>query len=776
MLKSIKVPRRLLIKAVVIALACCTIIITLNESLSRPSVTQYKLKIERQIKLSFKLWVSNILLLNYRLDDSKDFWARAELIKAEKLANADNNEMWDLDPAKSSALPLDVHIPNYYKKGERKPRIQPFDARFTLGIYLEWVARNPGKPVPFHWLDWVDMSKLHKYVLSKREEKPTCAQLFDISQRNKLVEGSEIRAVLDYCFDAPEYSLGYIVKDFSGPQTTENHEVLSKSHLYSSFNPPAKIILLTESSGSYELDIKENSNDLDHSLLRSNMVESLKFDYDANPSINPLTSYKHLVEQHPPKKDPKAHSQFQITIPKELFSFDAHKAVEKLEKKRLDKGLSDMDEAYLASVRYSLGEEDPPKFFKEAKLLESHEQKWLGEHYDWRFFNGINVGGEEQLLSLHRLIRTYFNFARQHGLITWIAHGLLLSWYWNGVAFPWDTDIDVQMPITELQELGRRYNQTLVVENIGNDNFEFVGMGKYFVDVGSTLTHRTKGNGNNNIDARFIDIDTGLYIDITGLALTDTPAPERYDHLIEIDPHKKKMVEETKTDGNVNHFVKNQQLQAYNCRNNHFNTYEELSPLLLLAVENQLSYVPLNFFVTLFYEYGIEGFSEKNYRDLYFLNNFRIWVTTQIVLDYLNDPEQWVADQRPTEGDGASSRVKRLVGLLEKLQINKLSRDDHINLLYHNDIFKEFFRTQKFTAFHTQQLKELSKNSNIIYGEEATYKRVEQRLEEYRAQGNLGRPLRADLFMNKVFRHDWDYDREVEAILELQRVYDEKDN
>lgn len=155
------------------------------------------------------------------------------------------------------------------------------------------------------------------------------------------------------------------------------------------------------------------------------------------------------------------------------------------------------------------------------------------------------------------------------------------------------------MPIGELHKLGRRFNQTLVVENAGTDTNKYNGMGKYFIDVGSSITHRTKGNGNNNIDARFIDVDTGLYIDITGLALTDAPAPNRYDYIIQMDKAKQQLLDSSKNEkGETNNGIKNEQLQVYNCRNNHFSTFDELSPLILTVVENQLSYIPRNFIIS----------------------------------------------------------------------------------------------------------------------------------------------------------------------------------
>ena len=72
----------------------------------------------------------------------------------------------------------------------------------------------------------------------------------------------------------------------------------------------------------------------------------------------------------------------------------------------------------------------------------------------------------------------------------------------------------------DLHKLSLQFNQTIVVEDPED------GFGRYFLDIGSFITLREKGNGNNNIDARFIDIDTGLYIDITALALSNSETPK----------------------------------------------------------------------------------------------------------------------------------------------------------------------------------------------------------------------------------------------------------
>ena len=98
-----------------------------------------------------------------------------------------------------------------------------------------------------------------------------------------------------------------------------------------------------------------------------------------------------------------------------------------------------------------------------------------------------------------------------------------MSWYWNGAIFPYDNDLDVQMPIKQLARLGELYNQTLVVEDLRE------GFGKYLIDVGTFIHNRDISNDGNHIDARFIDVDTGVYIDITGLSNVLVNRASRYD-------------------------------------------------------------------------------------------------------------------------------------------------------------------------------------------------------------------------------------------------------
>lgn len=52
-------------------------------------------------------------------------------------------------------------------------------------------------------------------------------------------------------------------------------------------------------------------------------------------------------------------------------------------------------------------------------------------HYDIRYFKGV-VDYDVRTDTLHHLMRSYLLFFQEKGLETWIAHGTLLGWWWNG--------------------------------------------------------------------------------------------------------------------------------------------------------------------------------------------------------------------------------------------------------------------------------------------------------------------------------------------------------
>jgi hypothetical protein len=75
--------------------------------------------------------------------------------------------------------------------------------------------------------------------------------------------------------------------------------------------------------------------------------------------------------------------------------------------------------------KYGLNKSQEFKYFHEPGNDDT-----LG-HYDTRFFTEP-VPDEERSETQTHMIRSYLNFFNEHRLETWIAHGTLLGWWWNG--------------------------------------------------------------------------------------------------------------------------------------------------------------------------------------------------------------------------------------------------------------------------------------------------------------------------------------------------------
>lgn len=66
-----------------------------------------------------------------------------------------------------------------------------------------------------------------------------------------------------------------------------------------------------------------------------------------------------------------------------------------------------------------------PKYFYEPG------GSMLGNHYDSRYYKGIDNYEDRRFTQSH-MLRAYFTFFAESGMETWLAHGTLLGWWWNG--------------------------------------------------------------------------------------------------------------------------------------------------------------------------------------------------------------------------------------------------------------------------------------------------------------------------------------------------------
>ena len=131
---------------------------------------------------------------------------------------------------------------------------------------------------------------------------------------------------------------------------------------------------------------------------------------------------------------------------------------------------------------------------------------------------------------------------------------------------PWDRDIDTQVSEATLTYMINHLNQTIFHYISRDDKVER----KYVLDVNTYATERQPGLGMNIIDARWIDVQNGLYIDITGLS--------------ELQPDSEPGV--------------------VSCKNNHRYNITDLYPLKETEYEGVPAKVPYNYNEILIEEYG----------------------------------------------------------------------------------------------------------------------------------------------------------------------------
>ena len=110
---------------------------------------------------------------------------------------------------------------------------------------------------------------------------------------------------------------------------------------------------------------------------------------------------------------------------------------------------------------------------------------------------------------------------------TWLMHGSLIGWWWNGRILPWDTDLDVQVHVSSLAFLAEYYNMTIhhytvrVPPDAEGDVWDEAGR-DYLLEINPNWTNDSTDDKHNVIDARWIDTTTGLFIDITALRINQS--------------------------------------------------------------------------------------------------------------------------------------------------------------------------------------------------------------------------------------------------------------
>ncbi|KAI5288552.1 hypothetical protein KEM54_005122 [Ascosphaera aggregata] len=142
------------------------------------------------------------------------------------------------------------------------------------------------------------------------------------------------------------------------------------------------------------------------------------------------------------------------------------------------------------------------KYFREAK--------WH-YHYDGRFATQ-QIDPSQKLPHLRAMTQSYLATMADVGVESWIMHGTLLGWWWNQKIMPWDSDLDVQVSESALYFLAEHYNMTEHEYQLQDGTKR-----KFLLEINPNFVFRTKADIDNVIDARWIDMTSGLFIDITSV-------------------------------------------------------------------------------------------------------------------------------------------------------------------------------------------------------------------------------------------------------------------
>ncbi|PNY21905.1 Protein MNN4 [Tolypocladium capitatum] len=207
-------------------------------------------------------------------------------------------------------------------------------------------------------------------------------------------------------------------------------------------------------------------------------------------------------------------------------------------------------------------------------------------HYDLRFFRDEIPYGKH-LVVLRDLVRSYLAIMQEHGVETWLAHGTLLGWWWNGRIMPWDTDLDVQVSNNTLQWMGDHLNRTEYEYNSTQSQTTKT----YLLDVNPHHVEIGPGEGENIIDARWIDTATGMFIDITGVRERDPSRPG-----------------------------------YWSCKNKHRYASQDLWPMRISEFEGVRARIPYNFEQILVEEYSPYSLVIEEYEGHRWDRDLKEWV------------------------------------------------------------------------------------------------------------------------------------------------------
>ncbi|KAK2743163.1 mannosylphosphorylation protein [Colletotrichum kahawae] len=242
-----------------------------------------------------------------------------------------------------------------------------------------------------------------------------------------------------------------------------------------------------------------------------------------------------------------------------------------------------------AATPRSAPPDQPVKHFHEAKLTPHYS---FSEHSDPRFASAP-LNETAQRAAVKVLVQTYLSTVRDLGVQTWLSHNALLGWWWNKQVLPWDAQPTVQLSENGIRFLAAYYNMTTWY-------YKYPGVpgGREFqLEVNPNFVHgAVDDEAANTIDARWIDMENGLFIDIRAVRYVKDH-PEGENVLASKDGHEFR------------------------------DTY--LYPLLETTFEGVRTKIPYQYKSMLVAEYGEDVLINKEIKNHKFVDNDMEWVPNE---------------------------------------------------------------------------------------------------------------------------------------------------
>jgi hypothetical protein len=200
-------------------------------------------------------------------------------------------------------------------------------------------------------------------------------------------------------------------------------------------------------------------------------------------------------------------------------------------------------------------------------------------HLDSRFAQAERLSGLETHETLIRTFQRLLSAMREIKVPVWLAHGSLLGWYWGHKILPWDTNLDVHIHYDDLRFLAAYHNMTVYKDGKDRPSAE------YLLDINPNFLERSRENDPDNIiDARWIDMATGLSVDITAVSEVEKDSAKGVKYLYAKDG---------------NHYRK-----------------DMVIPFIVSKFENEEVYIPRNSSAILAHKYGQESLQRTVYQGL----------------------------------------------------------------------------------------------------------------------------------------------------------------